>query len=319
MRSITSKKFQIALAFVAIYVIWGTTYLGIALAIRTLPPFISGGIRFVVAAALMYVWLRMRAPRPLTGVPFSQAVLTGVLLSGVGNGFVIWAQQGLPSGIAALVIAAMPVFVLLIDWAFFSRRSPKPGGLFGMLVALAGVTVIVLHGHSLSGQVRPMHVLALICAVLGWSFGTLIQRGAARSETVLSFTCSQMFWGGVFQLSLAALTGEWQGFAFANVSLLSMGALAYLVIFGSLIGLNCYLWLLTRVSAQKVTTYALVNPVIALFLGGLVLQERLNASTVFAALLVLTGVTLVLFERLNPVHWLWRLRAGRPANECRES
>ncbi len=311
MPAMTSKKIQIALAFLAIYVIWGTTYLGIALAIQTLPPFISGGIRFVVAAALMYVWLRMRTPRPLAGVPFNKALLVGVLLSGIGNGFVIWAQQGVPSGIAALVVAAMPVFVLLSDWAFFSRRSPTPGALFGMLVALAGVVVIVLHGHSLSGNVRSMHVVALICAVLGWSFGTLIQRGAAQPGTVLSFTCSQMFWGGIFQLSLAVLTGEWDGFVFSNVSLISMGALAYLVVFGSLIGLNCYLWLLTRVPAQKVTTYALVNPVIALFLGGVVLHERLSASTTGAALLVLTGVALVLFERFNPVHRLWTLRATR--------
>lgn len=316
MAAFIRTNLRLVIAFAAIYIIWGTTYVGISLAIRTLPPFVSGAIRFLLAAALLYGWIRSKSPQPMTGVPLGKALITGVLLSGIGNGFVIFAQQGIPSGIAALVVAAMPVFVVMIDWAFFSRRAPTGSALTGMMIALAGVTVIVLRTHSLTGIVHPLHIFALISAVIAWSFGTLVQRNAARAETVLSFTCAQMFFGGLFQLLMSFVNAEWTHFDIASVSFTSMAAVGYLIVFGSLIALNCYLWLLTRVPAQKVTTYALVNPVIALLLGAIVLGEPITVSTLLAALLVLTGIALVLFGNLLPTR---RLGFTRRDHSCRGS
>jgi drug/metabolite transporter (DMT)-like permease len=302
-----TSAFGLVAAFAGIYLIWGTTYLAIALAIRTVPPFISGAARFIIAAVVMYAWLRWRNPKPLAGVNVPLALFCGVSLSGIGNGFVIWAQQGIPSGIAALIVTAVPVIVLVVDWAFFSKRAPMKQAFVGTAIAIAGVATIVLHTRTLAGNAQPLHLLAMLAAVLGWSFGTLMQKRAATAQTVLSFTCVQMFGGGVFQLLMSTIDGEWQRFDVSAVSLVSGLAIAYLIVFGSLIGLNCYLWLLTRVPAQKVTTYALVNPVVALLLGSVVLGERVTPLAITSAAFVLVGVALVLFQESNPKTW-WAAR-----------
>jgi drug/metabolite transporter (DMT)-like permease len=285
-------------AFAGIYMIWGTTYLAIAFAVHTMPPFISGVARFALAGLLMYVWLRARNPHPFAGVNVPMMALTGVLLSGIGNGFVLWAQQGIPSGIAALIVASVPVLVLIFDWAFFSKRAPTKQALFGIAVAIAGVATIVMHTRTLSGNAQPLYVLAMLVATTGWSIGTLVQKRAATQATVLSFTCGQMLFGALAQLLLSLVTGEWSRFDPAAISWQGVVAIAYLVVFGSIIGLNCYLWLLTRVAAPKVATYALVNPVVALVLGAVVLGERITLLAMVAAVLVLLGVALIVFQDL---------------------
>jgi drug/metabolite transporter (DMT)-like permease len=291
-------------AFAGIYIIWGTTYLAIAFAVHTMPPFISGVARFALAGLLMYAWLRARNPHPFAGVNIPMMALTGVLLSGIGNGFVLWAQQGIPSGIAALIVASVPVLVLIFDWAFFSKRAPTKQALFGIAVAIAGVATIVMHTRTLSGNAQPMYVLAMLVATTGWSIGTLVQKRAATQATVLSFTCGQMLFGAAAQLLLSLVTGEWSRFDPTAISWQGVVAIAYLVVFGSIIGLNCYLWLLTRVAAPKVATYALVNPVVALVLGAVVLGERVTLLAMIAAVMVLVGVALIVFQDLPVVRAL---------------
>lgn len=296
-------------AFAAIYFIWGTTYLAIAIAIQSVPPFIAGSARFLLAGVLMYAWLRWRNPQPFAGLSWGAMALVGVLLSGIGNGLVVWGQQGIPSGIAALIVTSVPVIVLVLDWAFFSRRAPTRQALFGTAIAVAGVVTIVMHTRTLSGSAQPIYLISMFAATIGWSFGTLLQKRAARPETVLSFTCGQMLFGGLFQLALSFVDGEWAQFDPGAVSLGSVLAVLYLVVFGSIIALNAYLWLLTRVAAPKVTTYALVNPVVALVLGAIVLQERITTLAVVAAVLVLAGVALVLFQDFKPLALLRSRRA----------
>jgi drug/metabolite transporter (DMT)-like permease len=310
--NVTRLSVGMLAAFAAIYFFWGTTYLAIAVAIKTIPPFISGSARFLLAGLAMYVWLRWRNPRPLANVNIAMAALVGVLLSGVGNGFVVWAQQGIPSGIAALIVTAVPVIVLLLDWAFFSKRAPTVQALIGTAIAVAGVVTIVTHTRSLSGTAQPLFLISLLTATVAWSFGTLLQKRSAKPETVLSFTCVQMLFGGLFQLCMSLVDREWAHFDVAAVDFGSVLAIAYLIVFGSIISLNCYLWLLTRVPAPTVATYALVNPVVALMLGALVLNERLTALALIAAALVLLGVGLVLFQDAN---WLKNLRR-RQADSC---
>jgi drug/metabolite transporter (DMT)-like permease len=291
-------------AFAGIYVIWGTTYLAIAFAIKSLPPFISGVARFGLAGILMYAWLRARNPRPFAGVNIPMMALAGILLSGIGNGFVLFAQQGIPSGIAALIVAAVPVLVLIFDWAFFSKRAPTKQALLGTAVAIVGVVTIVMHTRTLSGNAHPLYLLAMVVATTGWSLGTLVQKRSANTSTVLSFTCGQMLFGAAFQLLMSIVTGEWPRFDPAAISLPGVIAVAYLVVFGSIVGLNCYLWLLTRVPAPKVATYALVNPVVAVFLGAVVLGERVTPLALGAAALVLAGVALIVFQDLPLVRSL---------------
>ncbi|HKR34639.1 MAG TPA: EamA family transporter [Steroidobacteraceae bacterium] len=300
----TRLSLGVAAAFAGIYIIWGTTYLAITFAIKSLPPFMSGVARFGLAGLLMYAWLRARNPRPFAGVSIPMMALSGILLSGIGNGFVLVAQQGIPSGIAALIVAAVPVLVLIFDWAFFSKRAPTKQALLGTAVAIVGVVTIVMHTRSLSGNAHPLYLLAMVVATTGWSLGTLVQKRSANQATVLNFTCGQMLFGAAFQLLMSLVTGEWPRFDPAAISLSGVIAIAYLVVFGSIVGLNCYLWLLTRVPAPKVATYALVNPVVAVFLGAVVLGERVTPLALAAAVLVLVGVALIVFQDLPLVRSL---------------
>lgn len=312
MEKSSSQSLGIVAAFAGIYLIWGTTYLAIAISIRTLPPFISGAMRFLVAGMLMYAWLRWRSPQPFARVNLAAAALCGVLLAGIGNGLVIWAQQGIPSGIAALIVTSVPVTVLVLDWLFFSRRAPTAQGIIGTAIAVAGVVTIVVHTRSLAGSAQPLYLLAMIAAVVGWSVGTLWQKRSATKDGVLNFTAAQMLFGGLFQLMLSFADAEWSQFDVTAVSLPSWLALAYLILFGSIVGLNSYLWLLTRVPAPKVTTYALVNPVVALLLGALVLDEKITALIVASTVLVLIGVALVLFQEWKPLAFARALRSLSP-------
>ncbi|MGA2861486.1 MAG: EamA family transporter [Steroidobacteraceae bacterium] len=288
---------QVLLAFAGIYIIWGTTFLAIALTIRTIPPFFSGGVRFLIAAGLMYAWLRAREPRPFARLHIGGSILCGVLMSGIGNGFVIWSQTGLPSGIAALFVGALPVSTLLLDWMFFSKRPPSSQSALGVAIGLAGVVVLTVHTHSFSGAIRPVHVIAVLTAELAWSAGTLLQRRYVSAERILNFSCLQMLAGAAFQLLMGGIDREWIGFVPAHISLQSVFAVLYLVVFGSIVAVNCYSFLVAHVPPQKVTTYALVNPVIALALGAIVLHEKISPAAILSAILVLVGVALVLFQR----------------------
>jgi drug/metabolite transporter (DMT)-like permease len=291
---------QILLAFAGIYVIWGTTFLALAITIRSIPPFISGGVRFVIAAGLMYVWLRWREPRPFHGLKIAGVVLCGVLLSGMGNGFVVWSQRGLPSGIAALFVGALPVTTAILDRLFFSKKTPSVQTMLGVAIGLCGIVVLSVKSLSLSSTVHPIHLLAVLSAGLAWSVGTLLQRRFVPSHRVLGYTCLQMLAGGLFQLLMSVVDREWGQFDPSQIQWQSVLAVLYLVVFGSLIAVNCYSFLLAHVDAQQVTTYALVNPVIALALGVLVLHEQLTLGAIVSTVLVLLGVTLILFQRRPP-------------------
>lgn len=288
---------QIVLAFAGIYIIWSTTFLGTALVIRTIPPFISGTLRFLIAGALMYALLRAREPRPFSGLNIGGTMLCGLLMTGMGNGFIIWSQQGLPSGICALFVGVLPVSTLILDWLFFSRRPPSLQSALGVAVGLAGIVVLTLHTQSFSGAIRPVHVIAVLTGELAWSAGTLLQRRSVGADRILNFSCLQMLTGAVFQLLMGCLDREWIGFDPLHISLQSALAVLYMVIFGSIVAVNCYAFLIAHVPAQKVTTYALVNPVIALGLGALVLHEKVGPAAVLSAILVLAGVALILFQR----------------------
>jgi len=308
--STAKLKARITVAYGCIYVVWGTTYLGIAIAIQTLPPFVSGCVRFLTAAALVFAWLALRDRAQLKGLPWRHALLSGVLLAGAGNGLVVWAQQELPSGTAALIVAAIPVVVLLLNWAFFERSKPTPRALIGTGLALAGVTTIVATRHGISGEAPPIYVIAILLAAVAWSVGTLQQRRATRPAQLLGIASVQMLAGGLFQGSMALATGEWARFDPSAVSTSSALAVLYLAVFGSIVALTCYVWLLTQEPAPKVATYALVNPVIAVLLGAIVLGERITVATVAGAVLVIAGVALVLFQNVKLSGWR-SLPAGR--------
>jgi drug/metabolite transporter (DMT)-like permease len=260
----------------------------------------------VIAALLIYLWLRMQGGTPFAKLDWRAAAASGVLLSGLGNGLVIWAQQGIPTGIAALIITSVPVIVVVFDWLFFSRRAPGLQASMGTSLALVGVVAIILHTRSLAGAAEPIYFLSMLAAALAWSWGSLMQRRSTAGQSLLAFTCAQMFFGGLCQLFMASITGEWSRLDVSAISLESLLAVAYLIVFGSVIAFTAYLWLLRRLPASQVTTYALVNPVVALFIGAVVLHEAVTAFVGLAAMMVLAGVALVLFQHWTPRLLFWR-------------
>lgn len=288
-------RLRLVLAFAAIYLIWGATFFGTVFLLRSFPPFVGAALRFIAAGIVVLCWLRWRMPRPLEGLPLARVALCGVLLLSGGNGLVVWAQQGVPSGIAALVVASLPMAVLILQRMFFGQRTPGWRTLVGILIGFLGVLLVVSQLGELSGTVRPLHVVSLLAAVFSWALGTLLHRGVP-AERVLASAGVQMLVGGCVLALVALAAGEWRGLDLARVSRDSWLALAYLVVFGSIIAQASYLWLLTYVPAQKVATYALVNPIVAMALGALLLGERLNSIAGFAVALVLAGVALVLWS-----------------------
>jgi len=293
----TGNRAGVALALAAIYIIWGTTYLAVALVLRTIPPFASSSLRYIFGGVLLLAYLLLFRPHALRGLPLRRLAAAGALLVAGGNGFSVWAQQGVPSGIAALLISSVPVFVMLLNWLFFARRAPDMRSMAGMLVGLCGVAVIVSHMQTLSGTVRVPYIAALLAAMLCWSSGTLVTRGLLSAEQVAGATCVQMLVGALLLSLMALVHGDWHRLHPSQVSFASWAALAYLTVFGSIVALSCFLWLLTQVSAQKATTYALVNPLVALLLGAVCLGEKITAYVVLAVVLILAGVAMVLFQR----------------------
>ncbi len=295
-----TPRIGIALAFFCILVVWGTTYLAIVIVLRDLPPFLSAAMRFLLAATLLYGVLRLRNPRPLAGLPTRTVIISGVLLCGLGNGFTVFAMQGVPSGIAALLNATIPISVALIDWGFFARRRPSIWTGIGLIVGVCGVGLIVLQTASATGLKGIGYMASLAIAVISWSVGTLVQRNSVPRDRLLALLCGQMAAGAAFLCCAGLVHGELPQLRLAAVAPGAWLALAYLALFGSVLAQSSYLWLLTHWPAEKVTTYAVVNPVIALLLGSLVLGEPVTAASMAGAVLVLGGVALVLFEHKIP-------------------
>jgi drug/metabolite transporter (DMT)-like permease len=290
-------RVRVALAFTCILLVWGTTYLAIAIVLRSLPPFASAAMRFLLAALLLYGGLRLQGPRPLAGLPTRTVIASGILMCGLGNGFTVFAMQGVPSGVAALLNSTIPICVTLLDWGFFHKRRPRIWTGIGLVVGVGGVALIVDQTATLSGLRGAGYLAALALAVTAWSIGTLLQRNAVPRARLLALGCGQMAAGGAFLCLAALVHGEVYQLDLAAVTSYGWFALLYLVAFGSVLAQSSYLWLLARVPAEKVTTYAVINPAIALVLGGLVLDETVTGASAFGALLVLAGVSLVLFER----------------------
>src|SRR5260221_481094 len=214
----TPIRTGVVLAFAAIYLIWGPPSLAIAVVLRTMPPFASASLRTLVGGTLIYLWLRWRTPRPFAGLPLPRLIAAGMLLTGGGSGLTVWSQQRVPSGITALLISSVPLLVLLLNWVCFARRAPEPRALVGALVGLSGVALVVAHLPTLPGHVRPPYVIALLCAMLCWSVGTLVASGAVPAARVGAATCVQMAAGGTVLALLGLLNGDWSAFHPALVS-----------------------------------------------------------------------------------------------------
>ncbi|HEX5963392.1 MAG TPA: EamA family transporter [Gemmatimonadales bacterium] len=284
-------RWKIAVAFFAVYVFWGMTYAAMRVAVVEIPPYVMAGARFVLAGALLYAWARSRGERSPTLQQWRAAAKIGAFLLLGGNASVAWAEQRVPSGLAALLIGVMPIWMVGLEWL---RRGLRPSRqvIAGLLLGAAGVALLVLPQGDGAG-VDPVGAAVLILAAASWAWGSVISKSAPLPASPFLATSMEMIAGGVLCLIVAALSGELQHFSVADVSSEAALAWLYLVVFGSLVAFTAYIWLLGVTSIAKVGTYAYVNPVVAVLLGWAVLGEPVTMRTVVGAIVILLGVALV--------------------------
>lgn len=293
---------KVLAAFAAVYLLWGSTYLAIRVAIDTLPPLLMAGSRFLVAGGALcaFMWLRGE-PAPERRHWGSTAAI-GALLLLLGNGGVVLAERTVPSGVVALLVAMVPLWMVLLEWLRPGGMRPSLRTVVGLVVGFAGM--VLLTGPSgIGGEpVDPGGAALVMVGSLAWAAGSIYARGAALPKSALLTTGMQMAWGGVWLTLAGLLAGEWRGLdpaAFTTRSLLAWG---YLVVFGSVVGYTAYIWLLGAASTARVSTYAYVNPVVAVLLGWALLGEPLSPRVIGAAAVIIGAVAVITTgrRRLTP-------------------
>jgi len=299
------KRIWIVLAFSALYLIWGSTYLGILFAIQSIPPFLMAGARFLFAGAIMYAAARGQgAPRPTAGTWKNSLIIGGCLLLG-GNGAVTISEQWVPTGLAALLVATVPIYIALLGWLSGTAPRPTRSVWLGLLGGFAGVGILV--GPALTTFSDPPHnhlalgMSILLFGSLLWSIGSLYSRTATSSPSLFLAAGQQMMCGGGLLLLLGLILREHHDFDPGRITLLSAGAFVYLVLIGALIGYTAYFYLLRHCDPAKVATYAYVNPVVAMVLGTLFAGETLILHTLVVAGLIIGSVAIVITaQQLRP-------------------
>ncbi len=287
-------RFKLILAYLSVFIVWGSTYLAIRIGVRDIPPALFAGLRFFVAGGTMLLYGRLaNKPLPDSISQYKTLAIVGILLLVGGNGMVVWSEQWVPSGLAAVIIASVPLFMSSIDALIPGGHRLSLTGWIGILLGLGGVVILVSPSFSTGGGsevINPAGILGLLFASLSWSAGSVYSKRQAVGGDVFMNTGLQMFSGGVVLLVIAFLMGEMVDIQISQDGFLS---LVYLIIFGSIIGYTAYTYLLHHVPPAKASTYAYVNPIVAIFLGALILSEPLDLRTLLSTAIILAGVAIV--------------------------
>lgn len=286
---------KVALGFAAVYILWGSTYLGIRFAVASIPPLLMAGVRHLVAGLILYAIMRLSGqPRP-TRLHWKNATLLGGLLLLGGNGLVSVAEQTVSSGVAALIVAAVPFWMVLLN-AADRRVAPKISVLAGLVLGVIGLAILVLPtGSAGADHVDPFGVLMLIAATFSWGVGSLYSPKATLPASIFLGIGMEMVAGGVLLFGVGLASGEGVGFHLDAVTLKSLLALAYLIVFGSLFGFSAYVWLLKHTTPARASTYAFVNPVIAVLLGWALADEAFTLRIALAGGIIVAAVCTILY------------------------
>jgi drug/metabolite transporter (DMT)-like permease len=281
--------------FSVIYFVWGSTFLAVKFGVASIPPLLLMGLRSFIAGAMLLGWARWTVAGGASLAQWGRAVVAGALLFLGNHGGLAWSQKrGVPSGLAAVLVATIPLWVVVIEWAIGHTRRPGRQVVVGVLIGFAGTVLLVgPAGWQGTERIDRVGTIVLSCCAFLWATGTLYARQAKLPASVAMTTGMQMLCGGVLLVTASGLAGEWRGFDPAALPANAWLALAYLTFAGSLLGFSTYVWLLRVVPAPRVTTYAYVNPVVAMFLGWLVAGEVVSRLTLLAVAVSLLGVFLV--------------------------
>jgi len=281
-------------AFAIVYVVWGSTYLGIRYAVESIPPFLMAATRHLAAGILLFAFARLRgAARPSLG-EWRDAIIAGALMLVVGNGGVTWAEQFISSGVAALLVALVPIWMVLFDWLRPAGARPRPLVIVGLAVGFLGVALLASKQINGGGSNYSLGVAALLMSSICWAFGSVFSRTAQKPASPFLGVSLQMIAGGGILLLLATGRGELRQFSVERMTALSFGAWLYLTIAGSLIAYTAYVWLLHASTPTRVATYAYVNPLIAVLLGCTLGREAFTTDLLLAGALIIGAVVLVL-------------------------
>jgi drug/metabolite transporter (DMT)-like permease len=281
------------LAFAAVYLLWGSTYLAIRFGVETIPPLAMAGTRHLLAGLLLYSWLRSRGAARPERIHWKSAFIIGGLLLLGGNGLVTWAEQRVPSGLAALIVSSVPIWMTIFE-GIENRRRPRAAVLVGLVLGMGGIALLVAPaGPGGHGHVDVWGAIALLSAALCWSFGSLYARRAPLPPTMTA-TAIEMIAGGTLLWVVGLATGEGARLNLSAISTRSALSLGYLIVFGSLVGFSAYVWLLKASTPARVSTYAYVNPIVAVALGSLLGDEPVTARVLFAAAVIVGAVALII-------------------------
>jgi drug/metabolite transporter (DMT)-like permease len=295
-------KTKIWIALLALYIVWGSTYLAIRFTVETIPPFLSAGIRFLVSGTILLIWRRAAGDAMPTKRQWRSTAIVGIFLLLGGNGLVSFAEQYVPSGITALIIGSMPIWLVLIEAMRPGGVKPNWLAILGLLIGFGGIFLLVSPAELTGGghTFNPLGVGALLVAAFLWSIGSIYSRNVDMPKSSLMATGAEMLTGSLAIFLVSGLTGEWRGFHFANVASSSWIGLLYLIAIGSLIGFVSYIWLLQNAPVSLVATYAYVNPLVAVFLGAWLANETLNARILVAGLVIISSVVLINRTKSRP-------------------
>ena len=289
---------RVLAAFAAVYVIWGSTYLAIRVAIESLPPLLMAGARFLLAGTLLYALMRARGEPAPERRHWGSTALIGMLLLMFGNGGVTLAERTVPSGIVALLVAMVPMWMVLLEWLRPGGSRPSGRTMLGLVIGFAGMVLLVGPAGLMGGdRVDPLGAGLVMVGSLAWAAGSIWSRGAPLPGSALLATGMEMAWGGVWLLLAGTVMGEWGTVAPSAFTTRSVLAFVYLVVFGSLVGFTAYIWLLGVSTPARVSTYAYVNPVVAVLLGWALLDEPLSPRVLGAAAVIVAAVAVITMGR----------------------
>ena len=292
------SRTALVVAFATIYLVWGSTYLGIRVAVETLPPFLMAGMRFLVAGSLLLAFQRLRGPLNLRPHHWRDNAIVGTFLLLGGNGLVSWAELSLPSGVTALIIGSQPLIMVLTEWAWPGGVRPSKFTLCGLLLGFAGVAWLAAPWEGAAGGALPLGgFVAVLAACVFWAFGSIYGRHAREPAAPFTASALQMLAGSAALALVALVRGEVAAFSPAAVSAHSWLAFGYLTSVGSLVGFSTFVWLMKHSTPARVATYAYVNPIVAVFLGWLILREPITSRTLVASAVIVTAVAIITVQK----------------------